>query len=190
MKLKFNLHLREEFQLCLESLPPRDSLTLLGHLTWPTALAAWSHGPNTVNPLRHSPSDTSNILVTIFIVTKCSLAPLNCYTVFMFDLWNYADGLYMIEVDRILRPGGYWILSGPPINWKRNWKGWERTEADLQEEQSSIESVAKRLCWKKLKEKDDLAIWQKPTNHVHCQKSRKIFKTPTFCQDQDPDRAW
>ena len=44
------------------------------------------------------------------------------------------DGMYMMEVDRVLRPGGYWVLSGPPItggiitkhgsalerNWRRN----------------------------------------------------------------------
>ncbi|KAI3495597.1 hypothetical protein L1887_37942 [Cichorium endivia] len=25
------------------------------------------------------------------------------------------DGKYLMEVDRVLRPGGFWILSGPPI---------------------------------------------------------------------------
>ena len=148
-------------------------------------------GPIRYNPLLYSPSDITNILVTILTCHKvCSLHHLKYNTIFMFDFLNYADGLFLIEVDRILRPGGYWILSGPPINWRKHWKGWERSEVDLQREQISIEFVAKRLCWKKLKEKDDLAIWQKPTNHVHCQKSRRIFKTPTFCQNQDPDRAW
>ncbi|KAM0899624.1 hypothetical protein ACQ4PT_021148 [Festuca glaucescens] len=42
------------------------------------------------------------------------------------------DGLYMMEVDRVLRPGGYWVLSGPPINWKVNYKGWQRTKKDLE----------------------------------------------------------
>ncbi|KAK1356847.1 hypothetical protein POM88_050103 [Heracleum sosnowskyi] len=37
--------------------------------------------------------------------------------------WGKNDGLYLIEVDRILRPGGYWIFSGPPINWESRWKG-------------------------------------------------------------------
>lgn len=101
-----------------------------------------------------------------------------------------ADGLYLIEVDRVLRPGGYWILSGPPINWQTHWKGWQRTEADLKDEQDMIERVAKSLCWKKLKQKGDLAIWQKPTNHVHCKANRKVFKKPSFCQAQNPDTAW
>lgn len=104
--------------------------------------------------------------------------------------FDHADGLYLIEVDRVLRPGGYWILSGPPINWQKHWKGWERTQADLKAEQDKIERVAKSLCWKKLKQKDDLAIWQKPTNHIHCKANRKVFKKPSFCQAQNPDTAW
>ncbi|KAF5956985.1 hypothetical protein HYC85_004210 [Camellia sinensis] len=71
--------------------------------------------------------------------------------------WNKNDGMYLIEVDRVLRPGGYWILSGPPIRWKKYWKGWERTEEDLKQEQDSIEDVAKRLCWKKVRGLHDIA---------------------------------
>ncbi|EEF50466.1 ATP binding protein, putative [Ricinus communis] len=104
--------------------------------------------------------------------------------------WATYDGQYLIEVDRMLRPGGYWVLSGPPINWENHWKGWSRTPEDLNEEQTSIETVAKSLCWKKLVQKDDLAIWQKPTNHIHCKANRKVFKQPLFCESQDPDRAW
>lgn len=104
--------------------------------------------------------------------------------------WGASDGQYLIEVDRVLRPGGYWVLSGPPINWEKHWKGWDRTAEDLKAEQDKIEMVAKSLCWKKLKQKDDIAIWQKPTNHIHCLANRKVFKQPQFCLSQDPDRAW
>lgn len=102
----------------------------------------------------------------------------------------YVDGLYLMEVDRVLRPGGYWILSGPPINWEKRWKGWERSQNDLKSEQDGIESVAKSLCWKKLVQKGDIAIWQKPTNHVHCKINRKVFKEPGFCPVEDSDKAW
>ncbi|XP_047983383.1 probable methyltransferase PMT15 [Salvia hispanica] len=104
--------------------------------------------------------------------------------------WGQYDGLYLIEVDRILRPGGYWILSGPPINWENHWKGWNRTRDDLDTEQRGIERVAKSLCWKKLVQRNDLSIWQKATNHMHCKKNRKIFKKPQFCQSNNPDQAW
>ncbi|PIN02758.1 hypothetical protein CDL12_24725 [Handroanthus impetiginosus] len=104
--------------------------------------------------------------------------------------WGKYDGAYLIEVDRVLRPGGYWILSGPPINWKKHWRGWERTMEDLNAEQMQIENVTKSLCWKKLVEKDDIAIWQKPVNHLKCKKLRTSVKSPPFCPAQDPDKAW
>ncbi|KAI3869428.1 hypothetical protein MKX03_020982 [Papaver bracteatum] len=104
--------------------------------------------------------------------------------------WGLFDGQYLIEVDRILRPGGYWVLSGPPISWKQHYRGWNRTQDDLHSEQSQIEAVAKSLCWKKFAEKGDIAIWQKPTNHVHCKINRKVLRRPPFCQAQNPDQAW
>ncbi|KAK4266721.1 hypothetical protein QN277_023607 [Acacia crassicarpa] len=104
--------------------------------------------------------------------------------------WGQYDGIYLTEVDRVLRPGGYWILSGPPINWQKHWKGWERTRDSLRQEQVAIEAVAKSLCWKKLVQKDDLAIWRKPTNHIHCKLTRRLFKNRPFCRSQDPDKAW
>ncbi|XBJ03637.1 hypothetical protein VPH35_022740 [Triticum aestivum] len=53
-----------------------------------------------------------------------------------------------------------------------------------------IESVAKSLCWKKIKEVGDIAIWQKPTNHIHCKASRRVIKSPPFCSNKNPDAAW
>ncbi|KAL9164549.1 hypothetical protein ABFS82_06G111700 [Erythranthe guttata] len=104
--------------------------------------------------------------------------------------WGQNDGAYLIEVDRVLRPGGYWILSGPPIRWKKYWKGWERSREDLNEEQTQIENVAKGLCWKKLIEKDDIAIWQKPLNHLNCNKLKKTTTNPPLCSLPNPDNAW
>ncbi|KAG8381361.1 hypothetical protein BUALT_Bualt06G0114300 [Buddleja alternifolia] len=104
--------------------------------------------------------------------------------------WGQYDGAYLIEVDRVLRPGGYWVLSGPPINWKKHWRGWERTMEDLNAEQMQIENVTRSLCWKKLVEKGDIAIWQKPDNHLKCKKFRTVVKNPPFCPTQDPDKAW
>lgn len=104
--------------------------------------------------------------------------------------WKDFDGVYLIEVDRVLRPGGYWILSGPPINWQTHWKGWQRTQEDLQKEQDEIESLARRLCWKKVVQKGNLAVWQKAWNHIDCKKNRRVFKTPHICQEEDSDAAW
>ena len=47
--------------------------------------------------------------------------------------WGANDGMYLKEVDRVLRPGGYWVLSGPPINWRNNYKAWQRPKEELEE---------------------------------------------------------
>ncbi|XP_019051874.1 PREDICTED: probable methyltransferase PMT19 isoform X2 [Nelumbo nucifera] len=103
--------------------------------------------------------------------------------------WTGYDGQYLMEIDRILRPGGYWVLSGPPINWKVNYKGWRRLPQDLEEEQASLEDLARRLCWKKIAERGPIAVWRKPSNHVHCTQKLKAWKSLRFC-GSDPDAGW
>ncbi|XP_073133734.1 probable methyltransferase PMT2 isoform X2 [Henckelia pumila] len=82
--------------------------------------------------------------------------------------WGGNEGIYLEEVDRVLRPGGYWILSGPPINWRNNYEAWERPKEELEEEQRKIEEIAQILCWKKIYEKDEIAIWRKSINDQKC----------------------
>ncbi|XP_010275323.1 PREDICTED: probable methyltransferase PMT14 [Nelumbo nucifera] len=96
--------------------------------------------------------------------------------------WTSNDGMYMMEVDRVLRPGGYWILSGPPINWKTYYKTWKRSKEDLQKEQRKIEELAELLCWEKKYEKGDLAIWRKKVNAESCHR-----KSANFCVSADDD---
>ncbi|KAI3955556.1 hypothetical protein MKW92_015235 [Papaver armeniacum] len=105
--------------------------------------------------------------------------------------WTDYGGLYLMEIDRVLRPGGYWVLSGPPINGKSSYKDWDKREKDLEEEQATLEDLAKRLCWKKVAERGSIAIWRKPTNHVHCVQNARFLKSPRFCDDaNDPDAGW
>ena len=62
----------------------------------------------------------------------------------------------------MLRPGGFWVLTGPPIDWQHYAKGWNRTAEDLSAEQDRLEATAQRLCWRKYKQEGMFAIWQKP----------------------------
>ncbi|KAG7598204.1 S-adenosyl-L-methionine-dependent methyltransferase [Arabidopsis suecica] len=103
--------------------------------------------------------------------------------------WGANDGMYLMEVDRVLRPGGYWILSGPPINWKVNYKAWQRPKEDLQEEQRKIEEAAKLLCWEKKYEHGEIAIWQKRVNDEAC-RSRQDDPRANFCKTDDSDDVW
>lgn len=101
--------------------------------------------------------------------------------------WGANDGMYMMEIDRVLRPGGYWVLSGPPINWKNNYQAWQRPKEELEEEQKKIEDVAKLLCWEKKHEIGEIAIWQKRINNDFC---REQDPKPTMCKSTNPDDVW
>ncbi|KAK3034232.1 hypothetical protein RJ639_032812 [Escallonia herrerae] len=57
-----------------------------------------------------------------------------------------SHGLNLLEIDRVLRAGVYWVLSGPPIGWRVSYKGWERSAQDLESEQNNLEDLARRLC--------------------------------------------
>ncbi|MED6170090.1 hypothetical protein PIB30_027555 [Stylosanthes scabra] len=101
--------------------------------------------------------------------------------------WDTQDGMYMMEVDRVLRPGGYWILSGPPINWKNNYKQWQRSQVELEKEQRNIEDTAKLLCWEKKYEKGDTAIWRKRLN---CSRLDTRSATAAVCKSTNSDHVW
>ncbi|XP_054791115.1 probable methyltransferase PMT14 [Prosopis cineraria] len=99
--------------------------------------------------------------------------------------WTTNDGMYLMEVDRVLRPGGYWILSGPPINWKTYYQTWKRSKEDLKAEQRKIEDLAESLCWEKKYEKDDIAIWRKRVNAESCKR-----KSSNLCKSNNADDVW
>ncbi|PRQ18647.1 putative S-adenosyl-L-methionine-dependent methyltransferase [Rosa chinensis] len=99
--------------------------------------------------------------------------------------WAANDGMYLKEVDRVLRPGGYWILSGPPINWKTYYKTWKRSKEDVQGEQRKIEELAESLCWEKKYEKGDIAIWKKKANTKSCKR-----ESVNICRTKDADDVW
>ncbi|KAA8522097.1 hypothetical protein F0562_012589 [Nyssa sinensis] len=99
--------------------------------------------------------------------------------------WTENDGMYLMEVDRVLRPGGYWILSGPPINWKTYYKTWKRSKDDVKAEQRKIEELAELLCWEKKYEKGDIAIWRKKVNAKSCRR-----KSANICEARNADDVW
>ncbi|CAA0838262.1 Probable methyltransferase PMT21 [Striga hermonthica] len=106
--------------------------------------------------------------------------------------WNEYGGIYLLEIHRILRPGGYWVLSGPPINYERRWKGWNTT---VEQQKSDYEKLQKHLtsmCFKLHDKKGDIAIWQKLPDDSSCySKLDAPDNYPPKCDDgTEPDSAW
>ncbi|CAH8306054.1 unnamed protein product [Eruca vesicaria subsp. sativa] len=101
--------------------------------------------------------------------------------------WTAYEGLYLMEVDRVLRPDGYWVLSGPPVTSMVKPKNQKR---DLQKEMEKLNDVFRSLCWEKFAERYRIVIWRKPSNHLQCRQRLNTLKLPRFCSSGDPDSAW
>ncbi|XP_071928413.1 probable methyltransferase PMT5 isoform X1 [Coffea arabica] len=93
-------------------------------------------------------------------------------------VWDDKDGLFLIEVDRMLKPGGYFVLTsqisrqyGSSVNPK---KGSMSTP---------IEEFAQNVCWNLLAEQEETFIWQKTTDAL-CYTSSRQKKVP-LCKGED-----
>ncbi|KAK4787059.1 hypothetical protein SAY86_010892 [Trapa natans] len=88
------------------------------------------------------------------------------------------NATYFIEVDRLLRPGGYLVISGPPVKWAKQEKEW----ADLQ-------AVCKSLCYELIVVDGNTAIWKKPTGTSCILNPNENH--PQLCDtSEDPSAAW
>ncbi|KAJ8762506.1 hypothetical protein K2173_007945 [Erythroxylum novogranatense] len=85
--------------------------------------------------------------------------------------WDKKDGVYLIEVDRVLKPGGYFVWSSPLTNArnKENQKRW-----------NFVQDFAKNLCWEMLSQQDETVVWKK-TSKRNCYDLRKSSSGPSLC---------
>ncbi|XP_009597736.1 probable methyltransferase PMT11 [Nicotiana tomentosiformis] len=95
--------------------------------------------------------------------------------------WTRDDGILLLEVNRMLRAGGYFVWAAQPVY---------KHEAALEEQWEEMVNLTTRLCWKLVKKEGYIAIWQKPLNNS-CYLSREEGTQPPFCDPQDdPDNVW
>lgn len=77
-----------------------------------------------------------------------------------------AEGMFLIEVDRILKPGGYFVLTSPTSGSRRSSLG--TTKISLL---TPVEEFTKKLCWSLVAQQEETLIWQK-TDNAECYTSR------------------
>ncbi|CAI9110869.1 OLC1v1010960C1 [Oldenlandia corymbosa var. corymbosa] len=100
--------------------------------------------------------------------------------------WHAEGGLLLLELNRVLRPGGYFIWSATPV--------YQTLEEDVQiwKEMSNL-TVA--MCWELVTIKKDklnsvgAAIYHKPDSN-DCYEKRKSNRPPMCKSDDDPSAAW
>ncbi|XP_042432124.1 probable methyltransferase PMT20 isoform X1 [Zingiber officinale] len=104
--------------------------------------------------------------------------------------WTEFDGIYLLEIHRILRPGGFWVLSGPPINYEHRWRGWNTTIEEQRSDYNKLKKSLTSMCFKLYNQKDDISVWQKSLDHS-CYNKINSSSSPPKCDDSsEPDSGW
>ncbi|KAI8530717.1 hypothetical protein RHMOL_Rhmol11G0081200 [Rhododendron molle] len=105
--------------------------------------------------------------------------------------WTEFGGIYLLEIHRILRPGGFWILSGPPVNYENRWRGWNTTIEDQKSDYEKLQDLLTSMCFTLYNKKDDIAVWQKSKDNTCYSKLAIPDAYPPKCDDgTEPDSAW
>ncbi|KVI09864.1 Actin-binding FH2 [Cynara cardunculus var. scolymus] len=95
--------------------------------------------------------------------------------------WTRDDGILLLEVNRLLRAGGYFAWAAQPVY---------KHEPLLEEQWEEMINLTTRLCWNLVKKEGYIAIWQKPLNNS-CYLSRELGTQPPLCDEEDdPDDVW
>lgn len=100
--------------------------------------------------------------------------------------WHIEGGKLLLELNRVLRPGGHFIWSATPVYRKdeENVGIWE-----------AMSELTKSMCWELLEINEDklnevgVAIYRKPTSN-DCYQSRTQNDPPMCEEGDDPDAAW
>ncbi|XP_019055005.1 PREDICTED: probable methyltransferase PMT27 isoform X1 [Nelumbo nucifera] len=100
--------------------------------------------------------------------------------------WHVEGGALLLELNRVLRPGGYFVWSATPV--------YQKLPEDV-EIWKAMSALTVSMCWDLFTIKNDklnsigAAIYRKPTSN-ECYDNRKQ-NSPPMCKDEDdPNAAW
>ncbi|GAV72190.1 Methyltransf_29 domain-containing protein [Cephalotus follicularis] len=100
--------------------------------------------------------------------------------------WHLDGGVLLLELNRVLRPGGYFVWSATPV--------YQKLEEDV-EIWKAMSKLTLSMCWELVSLKMDkinsagAAIYRKPSSN-DCYDKRKN-KSPPMCKNNDdPNAAW
>ncbi|EPS59470.1 hypothetical protein M569_15334, partial [Genlisea aurea] len=105
--------------------------------------------------------------------------------------WTEFGGMYLFEIHRILRPGGFWALSGPPVNYEHRWRGWNTTIEEQRKDYENLQELLTSMCFDLYSKRDDIAVWKKSSDPSCYKKIGSPDSYPPKCDDGiEPDTAW
>lgn len=95
--------------------------------------------------------------------------------------WLQRDGILLLELDRLLRPGGYFVYSSPEAY---------AHDPENRKIGNAMHDLFKRMCWKVVAKRDQSVIWGKPISNS-CYLKRDPGVLPPLCPSgDDPDATW
>ncbi|XVE91600.1 hypothetical protein REPUB_Repub01dG0023900 [Reevesia pubescens] len=94
-------------------------------------------------------------------------------------VWDKKEGMFLIEVDRLLKPGGYFVLTSPTSKQHGSAKGAKKRNT-----LTPLEQFTEKICWSLIAQQDETFIWQK-TADAHCYSSRKQNDVPLCKEGRD-----
>ncbi|GAB2287235.1 hypothetical protein Dimus_021617 [Dionaea muscipula] len=100
--------------------------------------------------------------------------------------WHIEGGKLLLELNRVLRPGGYFVWSATPV--------YQKLDEDV-EIWKAMSRLTKSMCWELIaKEKDrvngvGVAVYRKPTSN-ECYEGRSKNDPPMCQQSDDRNAAW
>ncbi|KAK8505017.1 hypothetical protein V6N12_073783 [Hibiscus sabdariffa] len=88
-------------------------------------------------------------------------------------------------------PGGFWVLSGPPVNYEHRYRGWNTTEEEQRALSEKLQDLLTSMCFTVYARQDDIAVWQKSSDYSCYEKLASPDLYPAKCDDSiEPDLAW
>lgn len=95
--------------------------------------------------------------------------------------WHKNDGVLLKELDRLLRPNGYFVYSAPPAY---------RKDKDYPIIWEKLINLTTAMCWKLIAQEVQTAIWLKEENQS-CQLQNAEKKLLNICDAMDDSRpSW
>ncbi|CAN6567585.1 unnamed protein product [Malus baccata var. baccata] len=100
--------------------------------------------------------------------------------------WHIEGGKLLLELNRVLRPGGFFVWSATPI--------YQKLAEDV-EIWKAMKELTKAICWELVSISKDtingvgIAIYKKPTSN-ECYEKRSQNEPPICATSDEPNAAW
>lgn len=100
--------------------------------------------------------------------------------------WHIEGGKLLLELNRVLRPGGFFIWSATPV--------YQKLPEDV-EIWNAMSQLIKAMCWELVSISKDtinkvgIAVYRKPTSN-ECYEKRSQQQPPVCSGSDDPNAAW